>query len=55
MRRFFEYPQHMFWLRNEKIIFLLLSCTVYSGDIKKKTLFLRPPDPISEKEITLNN
>ena len=24
MRRFFEYPQHMFWLRNKKTIFLLL-------------------------------
>ena len=23
MRRFFEFPQHMFWLRNKKIIFLL--------------------------------
>ena len=23
---FFEYPQHMFWLRNKKIIFLLHLC-----------------------------
>ena len=27
LRRFFEYPQHMFWLRNKKTIILLPTLT----------------------------
>ena len=34
----FEYPQHMFWLRNQKIIFLIMhsyqeACTVHKETV----------------------
>ena len=37
LRQFFEYPQHMFWLRNRKIIF---NCTLL--DRALEMLYIRP-------------
>ena len=48
----FEYPQHMFWLRNKKIIF---SYALLSGGLRVAKTFLRVAKGVYKAQCSLDN